>query len=272
MATSSNYPFSTNSSTPININHFVSLKLSRHLIFNENKFPFHQNTQATTSTPSAPSAQPILTNHLLPPSQEPGLLSTPIPPPPLQPILQPTSQTPPPTTSPPNLFEPNPHHPLTTTSVHPMITCSKNGISKPKALISTKHPLPPQDIEPTCFTTTNKDPKGRNTMVEEINALLKNKTWSLVPPRSHQNIVGCKWVFCIKRKADGTIERYKACLVAKGFHQREGIDFQETFSLVIKPCTIHLILSLAISSGWHIHQLDVQNAFLHGTLNKEVYM
>ena len=153
-----------------------------------------------------------------------------------------------------------------------MITRSKNGISKPKALISTKHPLPPQDIEPTCFTTANKDPKWRNAMVEEINALLKNKTWSLVPPRSHQNIVGCKWVFRIKRKADGTIERYKARLVAKGFHQREGIDFQETFSPVIKPCTIRLVLSLAISNGWHIHQLDVQNAFLHETLNEEVYM
>ena len=125
--------------------------------------------------------QPILTNHLLPPSQEPGLLPTPIPPPPPQPILEPApqtppSQTPPPTTSPPNLSEPNPHHPPTTTFVHPMIIRSKNGIFKPKALISTKHPLPPQDIKPTCFTTANKDPKWRNAMVEEINALLKNKT------------------------------------------------------------------------------------------------
>ena len=69
-------------------------------------------------------------------------------------------------------------------------------------------------------------------MTEEINALLKNNTWVLVPPSPHQNKVGCKWVYCIKQNSDGSIERYKARLVAKGFHQQPGIDYDETFSPV----------------------------------------
>ena len=86
------------------------------------------------------------------------------------------------------------------------------------------------------------------------------------------NIVGYKWVFRIKRKVDGTIDRYKARLVTKGFHQQPGVDFCETYSPVVKPTTICTILSIAISFGWTIRQLDVQNSFLHGFLSKDVYM
>jgi hypothetical protein len=83
----------------------------------------------------------------------------------------------------------------------------------------------------------------------EFDTLLSNGTWTLVPPTANTNIVGCKWVFHLKQKADGTIDRYKARLVAKGFHQQPGIDYGETYSPVVKPTTIQLVLSLAISSS-----------------------
>ena len=109
-------------------------------------------------------------------------------------------------------------------------------------------------------------------MNDEFDALLRNGTWTLVPPSPTMNIVGCKWVFRIKTNADGTINRYKARLVAKGFHQKPGVDFGETYSPMVKPTTIRTVLSIAISFGWTIHQLDVQNAFLHGSLSEDVYM
>jgi hypothetical protein len=86
------------------------------------------------------------------------------------------------------------------------------------------------------------------------------------------NIVDCKWVYKVKRKQDASVDRYKACLVAKGFRQHYGIDYSDTFSPMVKSATIHLVLSLARSRVWCLRQLDVQNVFLHGTLEEEVYM
>jgi len=91
----------------------------------------------------------------------------------------------------------------------------------------------------------------------EFDALLRNQTWELVPPSRHLNVIGCRWIFKIKRKADGSIERYKARLVAKGYYQQLGVDFHETYSPVVKPATIRLVLSIAVCNNWTVRQLDV---------------
>ena len=92
---------------------------------------------------------------------------------------------------------------------------------------------------------------------------------------SHQiihNIVECKWIFRTKHHFDGSVDRHKARLVTKGFHQRPGIDYHDTFSPMVKPATIRLVLSLAVSRGWSLRQLDVNNAFLQGHISEDVYM
>jgi hypothetical protein len=101
---------------------------------------------------------------------------------------------------------------------------------------------------------------------------MKNKTWHLVPPRKGINIVDCKWIWKKKYKSDGSLDKYKDRLVAKGFKQRYGIDYGDTFSPVVKTATIRFVLSLAVSQGWSLRQLDVSNAFLHGHLEEDVYM
>ena len=84
-------------------------------------------------------------------------------------------------------------------------------------------------------------------MLEEYNALIKNQTWSLVLSPFEKHIIGYRWVFAIKRNPNSSIQKYKERLVAKGFHQRQGLDFDEVFSLVIKPSTIRLVLTIALS-------------------------
>jgi histone deacetylase 1/2 len=89
-------------------------------------------------------------------------------------------------------------------------------------------------------------------MEQEYHALLRNETWTLVPPPLRANVIDSKWVFKVKKYSDGSIERYKACLVARGFRQRYGLDYEDTFSLVVKPTTIRLLLSLAVTLGWSL--------------------
>ncbi|KAM3298360.1 hypothetical protein ACQJBY_040029 [Aegilops geniculata] len=116
-----------------------------------------------------------------------------------------------------------------------------------------------------------KDPNWLAAMTDEYGALLANNTWDLVRPPANANIVSGKWVFRHKFKPDGGLDRYKARWVLRGFSQEHGIDFDETFSPVVKPATIRVILSVALSSNWKIRQLDVKNAFLHGHLDEVVY-
>jgi histone deacetylase 1/2 len=125
--------------------------------------------------------------------------------------------------------------------------------------------------EPTSHVDALVEPVWKAAMDDEYRALSLNHTWRLVDPPPGRHIVGCKWVFKLKQKPDGSIDRYKARLVAKGFTQRHGIDYTDTFfSPVVKRTTV--ILSIAVSRGWVLQKVDVQNAFLHGDIQEEVYM
>jgi hypothetical protein len=160
--------------------------------------------------------------------------------------------------------------------VHQHGTQLQHGIRQPKkftdgmvrwGMHSTVEPE-----EPTTLGAALNDRRWVAAMDAEFDALLRNGTWHLVPRPKGKNIIGSKWVYKVKRKADGTVDRYKARVVAKGFKQRYGIDYEDTFSPVVKAAMIRLILSIAVSKGWTLRQLDVQNAFLHGILEEEVYM
>jgi hypothetical protein len=109
-------------------------------------------------------------------------------------------------------------------------------------------------------------------MQAEIKALEDNNTWTLEPLPPDKVLIGYKWVYKVKHNSDGSIERYKARLVAKGFTQFEGLNYFETFSPMAKLTTVPCLLALAAINNWHLHQLDVNNAFLNGDLDKEVFM
>ncbi|KAK8923585.1 hypothetical protein KSP39_PZI019845 [Platanthera zijinensis] len=115
-------------------------------------------------------------------------------------------------------------------------------------------------------------PGWRAAMKEEMAALWANQTWTLVPFPPGQKPVGCKWVFVIKHAPDGTIDRLKARLVARGFTQKQGLDYDETFSPVEKLNTVRVLISMAAHRQWPLLQLDIKNAFLNGGLHEMVYM
>jgi hypothetical protein len=157
---------------------------------------------------------------------------------------------------------------------HPYGTRLKHNIRIPKKRTddTVAWSVVKSPTEPTNYRIAMENPFWRQAMNDEFQALLKNKTWHLIPPNPTLNLIDCKWVFRLKQLPNGSIDRYKARLVAKGFNQQYGVDYDETFSPVVKPTTIRLLLSLAVSRGWSMRQIDIQNAFLHGILNEDVYM
>jgi hypothetical protein len=120
--------------------------------------------------------------------------------------------------------------------------------------------------EPNSFLEACKDEQWIHAMNLELEALTKTGTWKIVDLSPKVKPIGCRWVYRVKYKSDGSLERYKARLVAKGYKQVEGLDFFDTFSPVTKLTTVRLLLALSFIHNWHLHQLDVNNAFLHGEL------
>ena len=111
-----------------------------------------------------------------------------------------------------------------------------------------------------------------DAMRTEIDSLHHNQVWELVELPEDRKAVGSKWVFKAKTNADGTVERCKARLVAQGYSQKEGLDYDETFSPVVRSESVRSVIALASKNGLKLHQMDITTAFLNGDLQEEVYM
>ncbi|CAN0884915.1 Retrovirus-related Pol polyprotein from transposon RE1, partial [Linum grandiflorum] len=273
--------------------------VSRHVLFDETTFPFADlksgpltESISSTTSPSVPVSLPLpptsldnthpraqssLPNQAKPNPPFPDPQSTSFTPSPLpNTITSPSSKPPPPPTlltyrrrprppfnTSPRLLNPSP----TTAAPRRMVTRAQTGKLKPKTYMADA-----SASIPTSATQALTIACWRAAMSVEYAALLRNGTWELVPPPSNCNLLSNRWVFALKTNPDGSIERHKARLVARGFEQIPGHDFDQTFSPVLKPATLRLLLGIAVSHSWPLHQLDISNAFLHGTLTEEVYM
>lgn len=129
-----------------------------------------------------------------------------------------------------------------------------------------------QAREPLSYEEASSNLKWITVMDEELEALKKNRTWEIVELPKNKSTVGCKWTYKLKYNSQGKMGRYKARLVAKGYSQLPGIDFQETFTPVVKMTSIHILLAIAVQKNWKLFQMDVKNAFLYGNLNEEIYI
>lgn len=127
-------------------------------------------------------------------------------------------------------------------------------------------------VEPTSYKQAILDSRWTNAMGTEVGALEDSGTWSIVDLPPGKEAINNKWVYKIKLHADGSIERYKARLVACGNHQVEGGDYNETVAPVVMMKTVRSLLKIVTAKKWEAHQMDVHNAFLHGDLEEEVYM
>jgi histone deacetylase 1/2 len=158
------------------------------------------------------------------------------------------------------------------TNTHWLRTRSKAGVYKPKLPYIGLSEATKEDKEPESVREALSIPEWQKAMEAEYKALMNNKTWTLVPFQGQENIIDSKWIYKTKYKADGTIERRKARLVARGFQQTAGLDYDETFSPVVKSSTVRIILSIAVHLSWEVRQLDINNAFLNGNLKENVFM
>jgi hypothetical protein len=127
-------------------------------------------------------------------------------------------------------------------------------------------------IETMIFNKANEHEERRKEMEEEYDSIMKIKTWEFTDLPKDKNPIGCKWIYKPKFKAYGSIDKYKSILVEKGYSQKEGIDYAETFAPVDKLNSIRMLIALARKHHWKLHQLDVKFCFLNGELKEEVYL
>ncbi|KAL0419088.1 UNVERIFIED_CONTAM: Retrovirus-related Pol polyprotein from transposon RE1 [Sesamum radiatum] len=128
------------------------------------------------------------------------------------------------------------------------------------------------ESEPSSFAEAQQKEEWKQAMQLEVQALEKNGTWDLVKAPTDKKPTGCRWIYKLKLKPNGSIERYKARLVAKGYNQVEGEDYTDCFAHVAKAVTMRIFLAVVVSKGWPIHHLDINKAFLHGSLKEDMYM
>lgn len=231
--------------------------LSRHVIFDESTFPAAQKQSSNTSPydflDCSDQPSPLFRTILL----NPAAVSAIPPPAPAQtqPLQQPLTALPPTTRS-------------TVAPTHRMTTRGQAGIVKPKkhfSLYTSSH-----SRIPTSHHKALLDPNWNPSMHEEYDAQIINKTWRLVPRPTNANIINSMWLYKYKFDAEGNLKRHKSRLVANGKTQEEGVDYDETFSPVVKPATIRAVLDIALNNKWDIRQLDVKNAFLHARISQSL--
>jgi hypothetical protein len=128
------------------------------------------------------------------------------------------------------------------------------------------------DSKPSTFEEASKHQVWKDAMIEEYDSILKNDVWAVVPRPCGKSVVTSKWIYKIKNTIDGSVEKFKAIFVARGFSHKEGIDYDEIFSLVSRYTSIRIIISLAALLGWKLNQMDVKTTFLNGEVEKEVYI
>lgn len=120
--------------------------------------------------------------------------------------------------------------------------------------------------------TSSDAQRWEQAIKEELDTLMKNNTWDLVDPPEDRTIIGSKWVFKIKRNETGDATRYKARLVAQGFSQKFGVDYDEVFALIVRQVTIRTLLTIAGKNNWIVKHFDAKTAFINGELKEIIFM
>ena len=126
--------------------------------------------------------------------------------------------------------------------------------------------------EPSSFEEVAQHDVWQEAMVEEYDSIMKNQVWKVLPRPQGKKVVASRWIYKVKHAADESLKKYKAGFVAKGFSQKEGIDYEETFAPVARYSSIRTIISLAAEMGWRVHQMDVKTTFLNEVIEEEVYI
>jgi len=196
-------------------------------------------------------------------------------------VAKPSSDAPSPSDEPSTSVAPSPLDDSSSSDVSSLPDETTSAVGSTRYALRDRQSIRPPDrlgfagtvlSEPTSYRDAIHHQEWQHAMAEEIAALERTGTWDLVPIPAHVRPITCKWVYKVKTRSDGSLERYKARLVAHGFQQEHGRDYDETFAPVAHTTTVRTLLVVASVREWSISQLDVKNAFLNGELYEEVYM